>query len=108
MNKIKDGMQMEVAQKLTVADTMMRENIGKMVKSKPVVDAIGASAAKAIATEAHAAYKQAFESVVVPSFENASRNLFSQMNDIFRKGTTECKQYGWVLTEFFYFELFIF
>lgn len=91
MNKIKDGMQNEISQKLTLADSMLRENIGKMVKSKPVIDAIGQSAGQAIANEAHAAYKQAFQQVVVPSFESASRNLFTQMNEIFRKGTSECK-----------------
>lgn len=92
MNKIKDVMQNEMTQKLTVTDSLLRENIGKMVKSKPILEAIGQSAGQAIANEAHAAYKQAFQSVVVPSFESASRNLFQQMNEIFRKGTTDCNQ----------------
>lgn len=38
-----------------------------------------------------AAYREAFQSVVLPAFEKSCQAMFQQINDSFRLGTQECK-----------------
>lgn len=85
----------DVTQKLTATDAVVRDSIGKMIKSKPIIDAIGHAAGQAAASlataEANAAYRESFQKIIAPSFESTARGLFTQMNDAFQRGTKECK-----------------
>lgn len=96
MRSLKDAVQADVGQKLTATDAIVRDNIGKMIKSKPVMDAIGQAAGQAAASvaaaEANAVYREAFQKIIAPSFESTARGLFTQMNDAFQRGTKECKR----------------
>lgn len=38
-----------------------------------------------------AAYKDAFQSIVLPVFERGCQSMFQQINDSFKQGTQECK-----------------
>lgn len=38
-----------------------------------------------------AAYREAFQSVVLPAFEKSCQAMFQQINDSFRLGTQECE-----------------
>lgn len=55
-------------------------------------DAIGRAAAEALQGPIQAAYKDAFQSVVLPVFERGCQTMFQQINDSFKQGTQECKQ----------------
>ncbi|XP_062501438.1 enhancer of mRNA-decapping protein 4-like isoform X2 [Corticium candelabrum] len=93
INKIFSPVQEQInqtlAQKLTVADQLLRDNIAKMTKSKPVIDAISQSVGSILQTTLPAAFQQTFQSAVVPSFEAACQTMCKQMNDTFQKGTEE-------------------
>uniref|UniRef100_A0A8C7XZ63 Enhancer of mRNA-decapping protein 4 n=1 Tax=Oryzias sinensis TaxID=183150 RepID=A0A8C7XZ63_9TELE len=78
-----------IAAKLTAVDTTLRENVSKMVKSKNTTDAIGRAAAEAMQGPIQAAYKDAFQSIVLPVFERGCQSMFQQINDSFKQGTQE-------------------
>lgn len=54
-------------------------------------DAIGRAAAEAMQGPIQAAYKDAFQSIVLPVFERGCQSMFQQINDSFKQGTNECK-----------------
>lgn len=54
-------------------------------------DAIGRAAAEAMQGPIQAAYKEAFQSIVLPVFERGCQSMFQQINDSFKQGTHECK-----------------
>uniref|UniRef100_A0A673A581 Enhancer of mRNA-decapping protein 4 n=1 Tax=Sphaeramia orbicularis TaxID=375764 RepID=A0A673A581_9TELE len=54
-----------------------------------ITDAIGRAAAEAIQGPIQAAYKDAFQSLVLPVFERSCQSMFQQINDSFKQGTQE-------------------
>ncbi|KAI8504482.1 enhancer of mRNA decapping 4 [Branchiostoma belcheri] len=89
LDPVKDQLNVTMAQKLTATDSLMKENISKLVRAKSTVEAIGQSAAQAIQGPVQAAYKDAFQSTVVPMFEKACQSMFQQINDTFQRGTQD-------------------
>lgn len=57
---------------------------------KNTTDAIGRAAAEAMQGPIQAAYKDAFQSIVLPVFERGCQSMFQQINDSFKQGTQEC------------------
>uniref|UniRef100_A0A8C9VWD7 Enhancer of mRNA-decapping protein 4 n=1 Tax=Scleropages formosus TaxID=113540 RepID=A0A8C9VWD7_SCLFO len=78
-----------IGAKLTAVEGMLKENVIKVVKSKNTMDTIGRAAAEAIQGPIHAAYKDTFQGVVLPTFEKGCQSMFLQINDSFRQGTNE-------------------
>ncbi|KAI1889983.1 hypothetical protein AGOR_G00168530 [Albula goreensis] len=78
-----------IAAKLTAVEGTLKENVTKVVKSKNTTDAIGRAAAEALQGPIQAAYKEAFQSIVLPVFEKGCQSMFQQINDSFKQGTHE-------------------
>ncbi|XP_060892264.1 enhancer of mRNA-decapping protein 4 isoform X1 [Labrus mixtus] len=78
-----------IAAKLTAVEVSLKENVSKVVKSKNTTDAIGRAAAEAMQGPIQAAYKDAFQSIVLPVFERGCQSMFQQINDSFKQGTQE-------------------
>lgn len=78
-----------VAAKLTAVEIAMKDNVSKVVKSKNTTDAIGRAVAEAMQGPIQAAYKDTFQSVVLPVFEKGCQSMFQQINDSFKRGTQE-------------------
>uniref|UniRef100_A0AAQ5X3L1 Enhancer of mRNA-decapping protein 4 n=1 Tax=Amphiprion ocellaris TaxID=80972 RepID=A0AAQ5X3L1_AMPOC len=78
-----------IAAKLTAVEVTLKDNVGKVVKSKNTTDAIGRAAAEAMQGPIQAAYKDAFQSIVLPVFERGCQSMFQQINDSFKQGTQE-------------------
>uniref|UniRef100_A0A8C7R7A4 Enhancer of mRNA-decapping protein 4 n=1 Tax=Oncorhynchus mykiss TaxID=8022 RepID=A0A8C7R7A4_ONCMY len=78
-----------IAAKLTTVEAALKENVSKVVKSKNTTDAIGRAAAEAMQGPIQAAYKDAFQSIVLPVFERGCQSMFQQINDSFKQGTHE-------------------
>ncbi|KAG5849434.1 hypothetical protein ANANG_G00110350 [Anguilla anguilla] len=78
-----------IAAKLTAVEGTLKENVSKVVKSKNTTDAIGRAAADALQGPIQAAYKEAFQSIVLPVFEKGCQSMFQQINDSFKQGTHE-------------------
>ena len=56
-----------------------------------LTDAIARAAADTLQGPMQAAYREAFQSVVLPAFEKSCQAMFQQINDSFRLGTQECE-----------------
>ncbi|XP_052008789.1 enhancer of mRNA-decapping protein 4 isoform X3 [Xyrauchen texanus] len=82
-----------IAAKLTAVEATLKENVTKVVKSKNTTDAIGRAAAEAMQGPIQAAYKETFQSIVLPVFERGCQSMFQQINDSFKQGTHECKNH---------------
>uniref|UniRef100_W5MIA3 Enhancer of mRNA-decapping protein 4 n=1 Tax=Lepisosteus oculatus TaxID=7918 RepID=W5MIA3_LEPOC len=79
-----------IAAKLTAVEGILKESVTKMVKSKKnTTDAIGKAAAEALQGPIQAAYREAFQSIVLPVFEKGCQSMFQQINDSFKQGTHE-------------------
>ncbi|KAJ8339715.1 hypothetical protein SKAU_G00343480 [Synaphobranchus kaupii] len=57
--------------------------------ARNTTDAIGRAAADALQGPIQAAYKEAFQSIVLPVFEKGCQSMFQQINDSFKQGTHE-------------------
>ena len=110
-----------IAAKLTAVEVTLKDNVTKMVKSKAsgrpfsnlklsqchlpssviltmptsclqsTTDAIGRAAAEAMQGPIQTAYKDTFQSIILPVFERGCQSMFQQINDSFKQGTQECK-----------------
>lgn len=89
LEPVKEQMHQEIAQKLTATDSIIRDSIGKMVRSKQTIEALGVAAGNVLQTPIQLAYREAFQNIVVPSFDRAMQNIFQQVNETFVKGTKE-------------------
>ncbi|XP_061773440.1 enhancer of mRNA-decapping protein 4 isoform X4 [Nerophis ophidion] len=78
-----------ISAKLTSVELTLKDNVSKVVKSKNTTDAIGRAAAEAMQGPIQAAYKDAFQSIVLPVFERGCQSMFQQINDSFKQGTHE-------------------
>ncbi|KAM4614556.1 enhancer of mRNA-decapping protein 4 isoform 2-T2 [Discoglossus pictus] len=81
-----------IAAKLTAVEVTLKENVTKMVKSKNITDTIGRAAAEALQVPIQSAYREAFQSVVLPAFEKGCQSMFQQINSSFKQGTQEYMQ----------------
>ncbi|OWF47144.1 enhancer of mRNA-decapping protein 4-like [Mizuhopecten yessoensis] len=89
LEPIKEQLHQDLAQKLTATDSLLKDNISKMVRSRQTVDAIGMAAGNALQTPIQVAYREAFQNIVVPNFERSTQNMFQQINETFTKGSRE-------------------
>ncbi|CAB1323235.1 unnamed protein product, partial [Coregonus sp. 'balchen'] len=79
--EMKKTMSNTIAAKLTAVEAALKEN--------NTTDAIGRAAAEAMQGPIQAAYKDAFQSIVLPVFERGCQSMFQQINDSFKQGTHE-------------------
>lgn len=56
-----------------------------------MIDSLSQSISPAIQSSITTSYRDAFNQFVIPSFEKAVMNMFQQTNDVFKRGTKECK-----------------
>ncbi|NXS54267.1 EDC4 protein, partial [Brachypteracias leptosomus] len=78
-----------IAAKLTAVEGTLKENITKLVKSKNLTDTIVRATADTLQGPIQSAYREAFQSVVLPAFEKSCQSMFQQINDTFKQGTQE-------------------
>ncbi|GAB1597861.1 enhancer of mRNA-decapping protein 4-like isoform X3 [Argonauta hians] len=79
----------EVSQKLTASDSILKENLAKLVRNRQTIEAIGSSVGAAIEVPIQTAYRESFQNIVIPNFERNSQNMYNQVHDTFQKGTKE-------------------
>lgn len=79
----------EVSSKLSSTDTVLKDNISKIVKSKPFVEMFTRSLSTAVSQAMEPVFRESFTRTVVPMFETACSNMFTQLNETFTKGLNE-------------------
>lgn len=79
-----------VEQKSSVAaNVAVQEAVRGALASKELVDTLAASLSHIVQRVVSSSYDQAFRSVVLPSFEKACQEMFRQIDEAFRAGTTD-------------------
>ncbi|XP_077312780.1 enhancer of mRNA-decapping protein 4 isoform X1 [Lithobates pipiens] len=81
-----------IAAKFTSLEGTVKESVVKIVKSKNITDAIGRATADSLQIPIQTAYREAFQSIVLPAFEKGCQSMFQQINGSFRQGTQEYMQ----------------
>uniref|UniRef100_A0A914WTY1 Enhancer of mRNA-decapping protein 4 C-terminal domain-containing protein n=1 Tax=Plectus sambesii TaxID=2011161 RepID=A0A914WTY1_9BILA len=85
----KDAIESDLSEKVALSDTLLRDSMTKLAKSKTVAESFGKSVAESVSQQVAVAYNDAVRTVVVPSFDALTRSLFEQLNETFRKGVKE-------------------
>ncbi|NWX18614.1 EDC4 protein, partial [Aegotheles bennettii] len=78
-----------MAAKLTAVEGTLKESITKLVKSKNLTDTIVRATADTLQGPLQSAYREAFQTIVLPAFEKSCQSMFQQINDTFKQGTQE-------------------
>ncbi|XP_025025140.1 enhancer of mRNA-decapping protein 4 isoform X2 [Python bivittatus] len=78
-----------IANKLTAIEGTLKENVAKLVKSKNLTDTIARAATDTLQVPMQTAFREAFQSIVLPAFEKSCQSMFQQINDTFKQGTQE-------------------
>ncbi|KAM6057783.1 enhancer of mRNA-decapping protein 4 isoform 2-T2 [Chlamydotis macqueenii] len=78
-----------IAAKLTAVEGTLKESITKLVKSKNLTDSVVRATADTLQGPIQSAYREAFQSIVLPAFEKSCQSMFQQINDTFKQGTQE-------------------
>nr|XP_039255621.1 enhancer of mRNA-decapping protein 4-like isoform X1 [Styela clava] len=89
LDPLKDQLHSSFAQKLTATDSVLKDSLGKLVRSKETVEAIGNSTGRAIQSQVHSAFRDSFTQIVVPMMEKSCNNMFVQLSTVFQKGMDE-------------------
>lgn len=76
---------------LNVTTCILRTSHSKYVvlNFQQTIEALGVAAGNVLQTPIQLAYREAFQNIVVPSFDRAMQNIFQQVNETFVKGTKE-------------------
>lgn len=56
-----------------------------------MIDGLSNAVGNSLQSTMITSYRDTFNQIVIPSFEKAALNMFQQTNDIFKRGTKECK-----------------
>ena len=56
-----------------------------------MIDSLNNAIANTIQKTMITSYYDTFNQIVIPSFEKTATNMFQQTNDVFKRGTKECK-----------------
>lgn len=88
---IKTQIQSDIAQKITITDHVIKENISNICRSKETQEIFGASVVIGVKSGLHQTYTEALKSIILPAYEKANSELFKQLYETFNKGTVACK-----------------
>ena len=89
--QLKEQLHKDLAAKLLATDNAMKQTLGQMFRSKNTIDVLSQSVGHAVQSTMVSTYRDTFNQSVIPSFEKAATNMFQQTNDVFKRGTKECK-----------------
>lgn len=80
---------MEMTQKLTTTDHLLKENITKLVHSKSVMDVLGQSVTQSLRPYIENCYKDTIGNTILPGWERTCQQMFQQIHETFTCGTKE-------------------
>ncbi|XP_005152472.1 enhancer of mRNA-decapping protein 4 [Melopsittacus undulatus] len=92
MDSIAGHLNNTIAAKFATVEGTLKENIAKLVKSKNLTDAVVRTMTDTLQGQIQSSYREAFQNVVLPTFEKSCQSMFQQINDTFKEGTQEYVQ----------------
>ncbi|XP_037810826.1 enhancer of mRNA-decapping protein 4 homolog [Lucilia sericata] len=89
LDNMQQQIQLNVAQKLSAFDLMIKENIAQACKSKTIIDTFGKSVLVGVQGSLQAAFVESMSSTLIPAYEKSSQNMFKQLHEAFSVGIKE-------------------
>ncbi|XP_050685648.1 enhancer of mRNA-decapping protein 4-like [Leptidea sinapis] len=83
------ALQHELASKLAATDSLLRENIDKLVTSKTVMERLSTAIATSLSEMVQQSFRDVLLDSVLPLMEKAHAQIFRQINHAFQSGTEE-------------------
>lgn len=91
LDQIKLQIQAEVAQKLSVCDQLLRDNIARVCTSKGTMEVFGNAVLLGVQASLQKTYSDTMRGTLIPAYEKASGEMFKQVQDVFMNGTKACE-----------------
>lgn len=76
---------------LVLEQTVVNFLESSVCSCKNLTDSVVRATADTLQGPIQSAYREAFQSVVLPAFEKSCQSMFQQINDTFKQGTQECE-----------------
>ncbi|BES88647.1 Enhancer of mRNA-decapping protein [Nesidiocoris tenuis] len=92
VDEMKEMIHNEVSHKLNLTEQALKENLGKVLRSKAVMDNLSHTLSVTAPVVLEEVFKENFVKIGVPIFEKASNAMFQQINNTFTDGLKECKK----------------
>ncbi|KAM7354487.1 enhancer of mRNA-decapping protein 4 homolog Ge-1 isoform 1-T2 [Cochliomyia hominivorax] len=89
LDNMQQQIQVNVSQKLSAFDLMIKENIAQACKSKTIIDTFGKSVLIGVQGSLQAAFIESMSSTLIPAYEKSSQNMFKQLHEAFSVGIKE-------------------
>ncbi|XP_067625151.1 enhancer of mRNA-decapping protein 4 homolog isoform X2 [Eurosta solidaginis] len=89
IDHLQQQIQIDISQKLTAFDLMLKDNISQVCKSKNIIDTFGKSVLVGVQGSLQAAFIESMSSSLIPAYEKSSQNMFRQLHDAFIDGIKE-------------------
>ncbi|KAK9510735.1 hypothetical protein O3M35_005461 [Rhynocoris fuscipes] len=89
LSELKELIHSELTQRLSMTDQALKENLSKLVRSKPMMELLTNSLTGAASVSMEHLYKETFVKTAVPLFESACTNMFKQVNEALTQGLQE-------------------
>ncbi|KAL3869727.1 hypothetical protein ACJMK2_042376 [Sinanodonta woodiana] len=89
LKPLTEQMHQDAVDSLAATYSLLNESIDEMVFPQQTIDAVGMATGNAVSTSVQAAYSETSQSIIIPSFERATRALMHQVNDAFQNGKGE-------------------
>lgn len=95
LDQIKLQIQSEVAQKLSICDQLLRDNIARVCTSKQTMEVFGNAVLLGVQASLQKTYADTMRGTLIPAYEKASGEMFKQVQDVFVNGTKACEYRVW-------------
>ncbi|CAH0772489.1 unnamed protein product [Bemisia tabaci] len=89
LQPFKDEMHLELTKKLSATDSLLKENISKMMTSKGVMEVLSNSLMVSLTPAINQCIHDIFTAIGLPTIEKTCQTMFSQVNNAFSKGVKE-------------------
>lgn len=93
MENIKGMIQYEVANKLSVSDQLLQENLNYVCTNKSLMESFAAAIRSGVQHTVQVTFMEQINKLIIPAYERASKEMFKQTNEMFQKGVTNCEYF---------------
>lgn len=90
LDQIKNQVQTDVANRLSICDQLLRDNIAKACANKNTLEVFGNAVMLGVQASLQKTYADTMKGTLVPAYEKASGEMFKQVQEVFVNGTKAC------------------
>lgn len=91
MENIKGMIQYEVANKLSVSDKLLQENLKYVCTDTSLMESFAAAVRSGVQHTVQVTFQKQVNNLIIPAYERASKEMFKQTNQMFLKGVASCE-----------------